>query len=262
MSDRKFTQGGLFEQDRRRHKVDDDFFARPPSEDRDYLLGVIATDGCIDHDRPRLRFNFQAQDRPFLERIRETLRFTGPIGARMTRGGETSGHRAFPCVSLGIQSAKLVSDLSRFGITPRKTHSLCVSGVEDSTHFWRGVIDGDGSIAFRQTRRDGGPILSLLSASSAFIEQFTAFVSGRIGRREKIKTTVPKKASHNPSYTLSLHGCRAAALARILYDDCTICLPRKLARAREAVAWASEEAKAERHARITGRPPGRRLPYH
>ena len=62
-----------------------------------------------------------------------------------------------------------------YGFTPRKSWDGCITDQRllNSRHFWRGMIDGDGSIGYR--KRDGYPLLSLVG-TKIMIDQFRYFI--------------------------------------------------------------------------------------
>src|SRR4051794_1496410 len=114
-----------------RYSANHTVFSGPPSEPRDYSLGLLATDGCVLPERNLVSIHVQAGDRGLLEHLVSVLSSTGPITPRLCCGGATSDYKSFPTVGLAITSRQMVSDLERFGITARKSRSLRIKGVED-----------------------------------------------------------------------------------------------------------------------------------
>lgn len=147
----------------------------------------------------------------------------------------------------------MTEDLRRFGVTPRKSLTLRVGGgVEHSPHFWRGAVDGDGSLSLRlygRGRRSARPYCSLVSASAAFVEQFEAFVE-KVAGSAKAGVLMRRKLA-GPIYSHVVTCSRTAALCRVLYAGCTIALPRKQALAEEIMRWDDPQARASRESNRT-----------
>jgi hypothetical protein len=106
-----------------------------------YLVGLIATDGCISSDGRHV--SITSADRSHLEAIRRTLMLANTIGRKKRSGfGTGMGYR------LQLGSAAFVRALVTRGLTPRKSLTIGPLKVPDDglVDFLRGVIDGDGSL--------------------------------------------------------------------------------------------------------------------
>lgn len=229
----------------RLHTVDHEFFSGSPNEIRNYMIGFIATDGCVTDDH-RLSINLQDGDRPLLERFRTELACSSPVRTRM---GETKNGTPFIQATFRIRSVRMVADLKHFGVTPRKSMTLRIcGGVENCPHFWRGAIDGDGQLGLYggAGRRSKRPRCNLCSASRAFIEQFKTFVDANVG--PSTARVLQRNRTGNPLYDHIATCSRAAALCRLLYGECAIALPRKLALAEEIMRWDDPDAATARAA--------------
>ncbi len=104
--------------------------------------------------------------------------------------------------------------------------------LASSRHFWRGVVDGDGSI--RIDRGSGIPSLSVVG-SPALMRQLAGFLGGCF-----VDGSPPVPHRHGQSskvLLVSLRGRRAVAAIQILYADASDALARKRARADRAMAW-------------------------
>lgn len=119
-------------------------------EDRNftaYLLGYIATDGCVyeGRDASYIALSLSAKDRDFLVGLISKL---SPM-----EGSVSSIYEKPKCaqVSTRITCKDLMNLCAAMGITPRKTYTLDPKLDDKSDEFlWyflRGVIDGDGSVA-------------------------------------------------------------------------------------------------------------------
>jgi hypothetical protein len=124
-----------------------------------YVVGLMYTDGNLSYDRPRFRLGFQADDKYMLERVALLIKRSKKLERNKTNGAyEFSG-----------TDQTIYNQLLSFGITPRKSLTIEVrKDLISNTHFWRGVIDGNGWITI-----SGGITLGLcgtMNTCQSFLE--------------------------------------------------------------------------------------------
>ncbi len=94
------------------------------------------------------------------------------------------------------------------GVHPNKTDfAFAPKKLENSSDFWRGVIDGDGAIDYQK----GCPRVRLKMGSEAIVKQFASYVS-----------FLPTNASVRKvkeGWSLGLHGNYVRALLELLYRN-------------------------------------------
>lgn len=104
-----------------------------------YVVGLIATDGCLIGSRRRI--DFCSTDRQLVETYLVSLGRPLRFQLDRTRNGS-------PLYRAAIHDAHLYAWLEGIGLTPRK--SLTLGGIsvpgEHLPHLVRGLLDGDGSI--------------------------------------------------------------------------------------------------------------------
>lgn len=209
-----------------RPEMNHSFFHSIDSESKAYWLGFLYADGCVS-TRGTISLALQAQD---VEHVRS---FTKTIGLvrEPTYNEKTKSYR----VSFG--SKEMTSDLVSHGVVPAKSLIATPPALAPhlERHFWRGVVDGDGSILTR-----GGRYAVSLSGTRATCEGFLTFVRRTIATRSKVRD-VGRIAS------ISIGGKLVAKIAcDILYKDCTVALPRKMEKyvflVRESEKWSKQAA--------------------
>lgn len=130
-----------------------------------YLAGLIATDGCL--SKSGRHVVLVAKDREFLEMIRERCRITNKVGEHINGRGQLS-------YGINICGRSYWRELASIGLTPSKSKTLGALKVPDRLllDFFRGVVDGDGSIRRWTHPGNGGEQWSLrvFSASPPFLE--------------------------------------------------------------------------------------------
>lgn len=81
-------------------------------------------------------------------------------------------------------STPLVRRLIELGVTPNKTHTAKAPEVlKMNPHFWRGVVDGDGSVVINAR---GRRVVYLGGASKTLIQQFRDFVKAHVDTRAEL----------------------------------------------------------------------------
>jgi hypothetical protein len=137
-----------------------------------YWLGFLMADGNVSSSSSAITLSLQTSDLGHLEKWKQFLSYEGPILWNKNRNETT-----YPRVI--VTSRQLVTDLARYGVVPRK--SLIAEIRKDylvySADFWRGAIDGDGSIilGFNPSRNNLLDV-TFVSASHLLIEQFESFL--------------------------------------------------------------------------------------
>jgi hypothetical protein len=138
-----------------------------------YLLGLMATDGCLLKDGRHL--DFVSKDLPLVEL------FLGLVGHKMRYRTRTrNGRKHF---SVRFSDVELYRWLANAGLTPRK--SLTLGPLEFPDEFWshvvRGLLDGDGSVAIqkRTGRRDQLKVV-FLSASRRHLEWLKPLIHDKL----------------------------------------------------------------------------------
>lgn len=172
-----------------------------------YWLGYLVTDGCVSIDvfagkTPRLVLVQSRAHRCQCERLKAFLECANEVEDYLN---ETFGVvREFS--RLQVTSQRLADDLKAWGIRPAKTGTVGVHpGLRDSAHFWRGVIDGDGSAYACSIR--------CASSSPRVANEFRRYCM-RLGMRKPGFCT-----NQEGVYLITVCGDRGRCLARMLYAE-------------------------------------------
>lgn len=200
-----------------------------------YWAGFLMADGSIlanDYITLRLSERDECQMDAFKAFVNSTHRTYREAAGKPGRYG------GFGTVKVTFSSKRIVADLARFGIVRDKTHTArAAGGLEHDRHFWRGVIDGDGTLG-RGRVYPFLPYLSLVG-SRPLLEQFTVWMA----------TACPGSAlgvyPNGNIFRTGTHGRFALAAIQALYADASIALPRKRETAMSVLA-SEEKAEADR----------------
>jgi hypothetical protein len=124
----------------------------------------------------------------------------------------------------------MYSDLLDLGGTPRKSRTIGFPQVPEPflAHFVRGVIDGDGTLAWNGDR----PIVQIYSGSPDFLDALGCVVEAATG------IPAPQRQANRDNWTLKWSTTRAKCLVGWLYDmNDGLALPRKAAIAAQFLEW-------------------------
>ena len=129
-----------------------------------YILGLIATDGSI--CKTTLSFEISQKDEELISFFEIVFSDYGFSVSR--RVFENSSGTLSRAVRFRLNSTYLCSKLKGLGIHPRKSRTISDVLVPDRywVDFFRGCIDGDGSVSNRRNSIE----LELCSASYKFLE--------------------------------------------------------------------------------------------
>ena len=134
----------------RKYNLDESFFAKIDNEEKAYWLGFLSGDGAITENKVRIRLAIK--DKIHLKKFKETVKWSG----------KDYYHKDTDALEVCFRSFKMLNDLARYFITPRKTYTIKFPDIPKplERHFIRGVFDADGCIskAHRITRGKAGQI--------------------------------------------------------------------------------------------------------
>lgn len=211
-----------------------------------YLAGFIAADGCImsKGNSKMLSISLSKKDKPHLEKIKNALGSDHPIGDYNVKNSKRNPKWNDVIKSdLKISSAQIYSDLQRFNITERKTHTLTFPDwIKDHPlrhHFIRGYIDGDGSFFHNLgKKRSVKQVFFSVRGTTQFLTSLRSTLEADLNLEERIKDI----RINNGIGVLEYGGNRVCkALAEYLYKDATIYLDRKREAAFAFESWETKE---------------------
>ncbi len=202
-----------------RYALDKHYFDSIDTEEKAWLLGFIAADGCI--HRNVLSIALAQRDTEILEKIRSCLR-SGHQIEQIACNGESGT----PAVRLSISNLYLAAGLRAAGITERKslTAEAWQGPAELLRHYWRGVWDGDGWLTeeVRCKKDSSYPVWDVgVCGSLPMMQTFARFVEPIVGHLPGVKP-------NNSIFMVRFHGNKQPRIVvRLLYEEAVISLERK-----------------------------------
>jgi hypothetical protein len=211
------------------HRID------PLRDDHAYFLGLLATDGTIyEHTRNRGRVSFEIStaDAAILHYLAALIPYKAHISQRLRttnfRADHSSTVLAFHDLDLRRSLAQLgyVSGKKAFSVRPPLAPF-------HETGFWRGVLDGDGSLGLTRKNR---PFVSLVTGSEPLRNAYVAFLSRLTGSCPN-----PNRNTRDRVYNIVLFDESAQILAASLYSSDVLAIPRKIEASKAILAWRRPE---------------------
>lgn len=218
----------------RTYTVDATFFQEIDCEQKAWVFGFLAADGYVSRAGRSVSVSVQHRDRDVLDTVRSALKSDAPIVhfTAKTKNGETRHY-----CSLMIHCTELVSDLIRHGVHSGKSHTVRPwnGPPELMRHYWRGVVDGDGSVLCGPTKNRGRIWQINLVGNIHMVSGFADFVAETIGERRK---PWPHRTIFGIGYWKLT---TVQQLAKLLYEDAAVYLQRKKSKAIEILKCVSRK---------------------
>lgn len=194
------------------HPVNPSFFD-VLTEDAAYVVGLMQADGSNQTDRGTVCVTLKASDEALLVAVASAMGATRPLTT------DQYGARRFL-----VQNRALSDGLARWGVVSPKTHTATTHPhLLGNRDYWRGVIDGDGSLC---VAADGRRFLTLVGSRFMCAEFLTFARSHGAGSRVSVRPHSGIWSVH-----LSARG-DPETVARVLYAGAGLALARKLEVAR------------------------------
>jgi hypothetical protein len=214
-------------QERRRYKVNDDYFESIDSEDKAYFLGLLYADGC--NHGVSISISLQKCDKDILDKFKQNISFEGNIYEYQ----HERKHKEYWKLNIKnvknyclirISSKKISEDLLKHGCGPRKSLTLeFPETIPDHlmVHFIRGYIDGDGWVVLDLTNNNG--LIGLIGTFG-----FCNKVKEYIEKKLEINVNIKQAQTYEIMYRIDIQGNNQfLKMTKWLYKDATIYLDRK-----------------------------------
>ena len=202
-------------------------------EDHAYFVGLFQADGhleCGAGQKGRAAIELAARDIELLLRLPHL--FPGVNSTVSTRTRTTNFATKYTSATWRIYNLEFRRELESCGVpVGRKSNDVGPpAGPYHERGYFRGLLDGDGSVGFTGT---GRPFVGLVTASSSLADHFCATVKAVAGT---VRT--PKRNTRDNVFSLMVSSEPAARLAEWAYPRGCLALERKCLAAAGVAAWA------------------------
>jgi Helix-turn-helix domain of resolvase len=215
---------------RRKYRYRADLFAEPLTDPELWLFGLLMADGNVNRRGARITLGLSARDLDAVNTARRVAGSDAPIAIHERSRVNPLGIRSGAMAVWELYSRDVVARVTALGMAPGKSYRTDVHvppTVALSPSFWRGLIDGDGTVRLNRSRTGDKtrerPWMQVLG-SRALLEQWRAFVVASIGGPAPGLRPVPgTTVLHASTLTCS----RAWDMVEILYGQGGPALERK-----------------------------------
>lgn len=208
-----------------KYSLDEDAFSIITPESA-YWIGFLMADGGVVGNAISLQLS--NSDKYHIEKFKIFMKSSHKVSV-ISHGINSQGMTRNEAYKITFHSNKICSDVFKFGITERKSLTAKVTYLDKNRHFWRGMIDGDGTI---YSRKVDNHMMIYLIGSKDIAHQFYEFI--KIFRPYLYSKPRLQKKNGN-SWDIRVAGKDAAVIMDILYHNAPIALPRKSKHALELV---------------------------
>lgn len=212
---------------RGRYSLNHDAFSKPTPEAL-YWAGFLMADGSINDKKNSVSLALATKDLSHIEKFKNFVGAQHKITTIPPKKMKT-GYTSTGAYTIAFTSQKMIQDLANWGITPRKSHTaVIIGGIEESRDFFRGLIDGDGTVSTHTVEGRNYPSIRLVG-SKYIVQQFLNFV-------KKLNPKCEAKIRKGIGiYIFSTHGRFALKTIEFLYKDSCVALDRKYKKAIDLV---------------------------
>lgn len=207
-------------------------------EEKSYIYGLLITDGTINIVNPeaytgQVKLELNKRDEDIIDKLCSIV----PYSVKHERTRNTNFLSNYHSVSFNVYRQYFIKDLIDFGFPiENKTENAKPPIVEyDENAFWRGVLDGDGSIGIRKEKSRHSAFLSLTTKSEELKNAFCKYVNRLSGVHCN-----PKRNKRDSIYNITIAGTMACKILKEVYKNSTIHLDRKYNKYLECLKWEQE----------------------
>lgn len=199
------------------------------TEKESYIYGLLITDGSIyltTRNRGKVVLEISKRDEDIVDKLINEI----PNSTKRERTRSTNFSKEYSSVSFNNHRLEFRTWLFECGYPKEdKTNNASIPSVDFSeTDFWRGVIDGDGSLGITSKNI---PFVSLVTKSESLKNEYLDFIEKKLGIVKRINRNKRDKV-----YNICVTRDSATKLAKLLYEDCNgFCLKRKYSKFLEII---------------------------
>lgn len=186
------------------------------SDEADYWTGFLCADGTIGDygaGAPSVILELAERDRGHVEKFRAFLKSTHTISTiQHKRGFAAQGapDGIGRSAAFRVRSTQLVEALRARGLAKASPDRAPNPRLADSCAFWRGMVDGDGTVRWATDRKKSIYPSIILCGHMPVLECFQAFLARR-GLNANITDTA------SGIFQIRLMGSGATAIVKFLY---------------------------------------------
>lgn len=202
-----------------------------------YLFGLILADGNMSFDtrnRGKVRIELSYDDKDIIEKIYNKFYYKSTISFRERNTNFKDGYKSvvWTCHEITLRENLLDQGFPEKNKT--KLGKVPIGEYREGA-FWRGYIDGDGSIGMTKNNE---PFISFTISSKKLKEEYLKFLERKFN---VIKILKPNKRDN--VYNVTVKNEDAIALGDYIYNEASIKMDRKYNKYLEIKKWKRSKKK-------------------
>lgn len=220
----------------KKYSFNENYFEEINSHDKAYWLGFIYADGYVVYKEEtrnyELGITLKREDDAHLKKFNSSIdgNFKINYRTRKVKFAQYEEFREYEQVEIRVYSKKIVTDLIKLGIVPKKSYaefSLPKISGELKWSFIRGYLDGDGHITISE-RTNSRSAIGFTSINKDFLEELKEYLSSNYNINSSLyingntnETSYQLSIRENSSKIIFLNKC---------YENQDVFLDRKFKR--------------------------------
>lgn len=224
----------------RKYTLNENIFENIDNESKAYWLGFILADGSLQirkSGQEVLKLSLAIIDEPHLQKFLDFIQCDMPIKKYLVGNG-LNLNKSESC-EITITSKKIVSDLGKLGIGPRKSFTVALPTLDDklTRHLIRGIWDGDGSVLYRNRNSKYPNYLRpevQICGNKLILDGINNIFE------DKLSLSKSKLSPVGNIFLFRKSTNSAKKVVEFLYKDCNIALDRKLDKATLCINWSAK----------------------
>ena len=213
-------------------------------EEKSYIYGLLLADGTLHFVNKKtytgqIQLEINEQDEDIVDKLCSLV----PYSTKTKRIRDTNFKKDYHSVKFSITRQSFIKEIIDFGfVTKNKAYNARPPIKDyDINAFWRGFIDGDGSLGIKQNGK-GTAFLSLTTKSEIIKDEFCNYLYSITGKEYK-----PKRNKRDDIYNIGCGGHSACKVLKQIYQDSTIHLNRKYKKYLDCLNWENQNNKPKRN---------------
>lgn len=134
-----------------------DYFEEINTSEKAYILGFIASDGCVQPENNKIKIDLKEIDEDILLKIQKEIGHDNKLSHYKQKSYFNEKEYIINISRLVINSKQMIKDLQKYGVVKNKTDILNINlsliSKEFFFDFLRGMFDGDGCISFSKEKK-------------------------------------------------------------------------------------------------------------
>ena len=209
-------------------------------EEKSYIYGLLLADGTLNFANQekytgQIVLEINKKDEDIIDKLCDIVLHS----TKTERIRDTNFKDKYHSVQFRICRQKFIKELIDFGF-PTKDKTLNAAPPilnYDKNAFWRGVIDGDGSIGLSRNsyNDDNHAFLSLTTKSEILKNEFCKYIKTITGQELN-----PHRNKRDNIYNITITSYKCISVLKEIYKNATIYLNRKNQKYLECLKWESD----------------------